>query len=118
MGIFVLSSASPEEQPKVERGLNRLRHSVMRKHAKPGQECFMEIVPPLNRKATVGFYVHRAADRGLRRKHMEHFAAEALDRDEATSCVLFAKSTDNWASPYEAVLLVQKRGKVQTELRS
>ncbi|WAP70436.1 hypothetical protein [Jiella pelagia] len=118
MGIFVLSSASPEEQPKVERGLNRLRHSVMRKRAKRGHECFMEIVPPLNRKATVGFYVHRAADRALRRKHMEHFASEALDRDEATSCVLFAKNAENWASPYEAVLLAQKRGEVQTDLRS
>ncbi|MFM7378430.1 MAG: hypothetical protein ACKO1O_09950, partial [Erythrobacter sp.] len=118
MGIFILSSASPEEQPKVERGLNRLRQSVTRKNAKPGYDCFMEIVPPLNRKATVGFYVHQAAHANLRREHMEHFAAEALARDDVASCVLFAKNTDNWSSPYEAVLLVQRREKVVPEIKS
>jgi hypothetical protein len=118
IGIFILSSASPEEQPNVERGLNRLRQSVKRKNAKPGHECFMEIVPPLNRKATVGFYVHRGENTHLRREHMEHFAAEALERDDAASCVLFAKNTDNWSSPYEAVLLVQRREKVVAELKS
>ena len=118
MGIFILSSASPEEQPKVERGLNRLRQSVERKNAKPGHDCFMEIVPPLNRKATVGFYVYLGKDTHLRREHMEHFAAEALERDDVTSCVLFAKNADNWLSPYEAVLLVQRREKVLPELKS
>lgn len=118
MGIFVLSSASPEEQPKVERGLKRLRKSVTRKNAKPGHECFMEIVPPLNRKATVGFYVHQRANTNLRREHMEHFAAEALERDDAASCVLFAKNADDWSSPYEAVLLAQRREKVVPEIKS
>jgi len=118
MGIFILSSASPEEQLKVERGLNRLKKSVTRRNAKPGHECFMEIVPPLNRKATVGFYVHQEENVHLRRVHMEHFAAGALERDDAASCVLFAKNTDNWSSPYEAVLLVQRRDKVVPELKS
>ncbi|WP_294329789.1 hypothetical protein [uncultured Sphingomonas sp.] len=117
MGIFILSSASPEEQPKVERGLNRLRRSATRKKAKPGHDCFMEIVPPLSRKATVGFYVHQAAHASLRREHMEHFAAEALERDDATSCVVFAKNTENWSSPYEAVFLVQRREKIMRESR-
>lgn len=118
MGIFILSSASPEDQSKVERGLNRLRKSVTRKNAKPGHECFMEIVPPLNRKATVGFYIHQGEKTHLRREHMEHFAAEALERDDAASCVLFAKNTDNWSSPYETVLLAQRREKVMPELKS
>lgn len=118
MGIFILSSASPEEQPTVERGLNRLRKSVTRKNARPGHECFIEIVPPLNRKATVGFYVHEGKNTNLRREHMEHFAAEALERDDAASCVLFAKNTDNWSSPYDAALLVQRREKVRAELKS
>lgn len=118
MGIFILSSANPDEQAKVERGLNKLRQSVTRKKAKPGHDCFMAIVPPLNRKATVGFYVHPAAQANLRRAHMEHFAAEALEREDAASCVLFAKNTDNWSSPYEAVLLVQRREKIVTEIKS
>lgn len=118
IGISILSSASPEEQPNVERGLKRLRQSVTRKNAKPGHECFMEIVPPLDRKATVGFYVHQDENTHLRRRHMEHFAAEALEREETASCVLFAKNTDNWSSPYEAALLVQRRGKVVPELKS
>ncbi len=118
MGIFILSSASPEEQPAVGRGLNRLRQSVTRKNAKPGHECFMEIVPPLNRKATVGFYLHQGKNTNLRRDHMESFAAEALERDDATSCVLFAKNTDDWSSPYGAALLAQRREKVKPELKS
>jgi hypothetical protein len=118
MGIFILCSASPEDQPKVERGLNKLKQSVTRKNAKPGQDCFMEIVPPLYRKATIGFYVHQRENIHLRREHMEHFAAGALERDDAASCVLFAKNTDNWSSPYEAVLLVQRREKVAPELKS
>ncbi|WP_156477968.1 hypothetical protein, partial [Acetobacter malorum] len=80
MGIFVLSSASPEEQPKVERGLNRLRHSVTRRNTKLDRERFMQIVPPLNRKATVGFYIHQRSDTYSRRECMEYFAAEALRR--------------------------------------
>ncbi|MBB3912133.1 hypothetical protein [Sphingomonas desiccabilis] len=118
MGIFILNSASPEEQRKVERGLNRLKRSVTRKNAKPGHGCFMEVVPPLNRKATVGFYVHQGVNANLRRAHMEHFAAEALERGDVASCLLFAKNTDDWSSPYEAVLLVQQRERVVPELKS
>jgi hypothetical protein len=118
IGIHLLSSASPDEQKKVERGLATLKQSVLRKNPRPEQKCFMQIIPPLNRKATVGFFVHRAADRLSRRDNIEQFAAEALEREEATSCVIFAKNADNWAAPYEGVLLAQKQGKTAPELRS
>lgn len=118
MGIFILNSANPKEQSKVERGLKRLKKSVMRMNAKPGHECFMKIIPPLTRKATVGFYVYREENKHLRHEHMERCAAEALKKDDTASCVLFAKNTDNWTSPFEAVLLLQRREKALPELRS
>ena len=64
IGIHLLNSASPDEQKKAERGLVRLRKSVLRNFKVPGHECFMAIVPPLERKAVVGFYIYERGGEG------------------------------------------------------
>lgn len=107
IGMHLLNSASPEEQKEIERGLQRLRKSVTRKSKPQGHECFMAIIPPLNRKATVGFFVYPDAEKSGRRTAMEQLASEALERDGAKLCVIFGKCAERLNAPYEAVLIAQ-----------
>lgn len=109
IGIHLLNSASPDEQKKVGQGLQRLRKAVKKNANAPGRECFMEIIPALDRKATIGFYVYPEAMKPERRKNMEQLAAGALEREEATTCVVFGKNSDRWSEPYEVVLFAQKQ---------
>lgn len=108
MAIHLLNSASPDEQIKVNQGLNRLKHAVRKNAQNPGKECYMEIIPPLDRKATIGFYVFPEREKANRRNNMEQCAAVALERDEATTCVIFGRNIDSWDTPYEAVLIAKK----------
>ena len=107
IGIILLNSASCEEQVEIERGLVRLRKSVSRKFKKPNDDCFMAIVPALDRKATVGFYVFPESEADRRHGRMEHFAAEALEREGAQACVIFGKNADRWTEPYATVLMAR-----------
>ena len=109
IGIHLLNSVHGEEQKKVTAGLERLRKSVLHKRTRPGDDCIMQIIPPLDRKATIAFFVY-SPDGGLDvRKSMEQIAADMLERDEAKVCVVFGKSTAAWAEPYQSALIVQKR---------
>ncbi|QSB45699.1 hypothetical protein IDJ81_06230 [Tsuneonella flava] len=118
IGIHLLSSVSPDEQKKVERGINRLRKSARRRKQNSQSKCYMQITPPLDRRAIVGFFVHRDEEKHLRRAQIEQFAADALEDGNATSCVIFARNIDHWEKPYEAVLLVQKADAFRAEMRS
>ncbi|MBA8905572.1 hypothetical protein [Aminobacter ciceronei] len=109
IGIHLLNSVDGEEQKKVTAGLERLRKSVLNKRTIPGDDCIMQIIPPLERKATIAFFVY-SPDGGLDvRKSMEQIAADMLERDEAKVCVVFGKSTAAWDEPYRSALIVQKR---------
>jgi hypothetical protein len=109
IGIHLLNSVDGEEQKKVTAGLERLHKSVLNKRTRPGDDCIMQIIPPLDRKATIAFFVY-SPDGGLDvRKSMEQIAADMLERDEAKVCVVFGKSTAAWAEPYQSALIVQKR---------
>ncbi|QOF72462.1 hypothetical protein IG197_05125 [Aminobacter sp. SR38] len=109
IGIHLLNSVDGEEQKKVTAGLERLRKSVLNKRTIPGNDCIMRIIPPLDRKATIAFFVY-SPDGGLDvRKSMEQIAADMLERDEAKVCVVFGKSTAAWDEPYRSALIVQKR---------
>jgi hypothetical protein len=107
IGMHLLNSASPEEQKEIERGLQRLKKSVTRKSKPSGHECFMAIIPPLDRKATVGFFVYPDVEKSGRRAAMEQLASMALERDGATVCVIFGKCAERLTAPYEAVLIAQ-----------
>lgn len=109
IGFHLLNSVDGEEQKKVTAGLERLRKSVLNKRTRPGDDCIMQIIPPLDRKATIAFFVY-SPDGGLDiQKSMEQIAADILERDEARVCVVFGKSTSAWAEPYQSALIVQKR---------
>lgn len=108
IGMHLLNSASLEEQKEIERGLQRLKKSVTRKSKPQGHECFMAIIPPLDRKATVGFFVYPDAEKSGRRAAMEQLASEALEREEAKVCVIFGKCAERLTAPYEVVLMAQR----------
>lgn len=111
IGIHLLNSASPEEQKEIWQGLQRLRKSVMRRPKPHGHECFMAIIPPVNRKATVGFFVYPDAEKLDRRVAMEEFASKAFERDDANVCIIFGKSAERLTEPYEAVLIAWRDNK-------
>lgn len=107
IGMHLLNSASPEEQKEIERGLQRLKKSVMRKSKPQSYECFMAIIPPLDRKATVGFFVYPDAEKSNRHAAMKQLASEALEQNDVKLCVIFAKCAERLTAPYEAVLIAR-----------
>ena len=69
----------------------------------------MQIEPPQERKARVGFYLFPEQLRSEIKNALEQLANQALDTDGVEAIVLFARSTERWDVPYEAVLYAKKR---------
>jgi hypothetical protein len=57
----------------------------------------------------VGFYLFPEQLRGKLKSTMERLSDEARDAGGVESIVLFARSTEKWDVPYEAVLYAKKR---------
>jgi hypothetical protein len=69
----------------------------------------MQIQPPQGRKARVGFYLFPERLRPAVKSTAEQLASQALDTEGVDAIVLFARSTERWDVPYEAVLYAKKR---------
>jgi hypothetical protein len=108
-GLHLLSAANPSEQRRLERSLDTLRATVRKNYRDPTHINTVQIQPPQKRKAQVGFYLFPEQLRAQRKTAMEQLSAEALDVDGVETVVLFARSTEKWELPYEAVLYAKKR---------
>lgn len=108
VGLHLLSCADPAEQAAVERSLARLRAMVRKNYRDPVHLSSLQIQPPEERKARVIFHLFPEQHRSETKKAMEQFAAMALTDDRVDACVVFARGTETWGRPYEAVMLVQR----------
>lgn len=101
MGMHLLGAASPEEQTRLERLLAKARKAVRTR--KPGMEhgAIVSVTPPLDRKASMAFFVHDWADREARNAGVEEAAARTLRESDDAECIVFARHIDRWAEPYE-----------------
>jgi hypothetical protein len=109
VGLHLLSAASPAEQRRVEKSLDKLRREVRKSYRNPEHINTMQIEPPQERKARVGFYLFPEQLRSKIKSALEQLANQALDTDGVEAIVLFARSTERWDVPYEAVLYAKKR---------
>ncbi|WMT75789.1 hypothetical protein [Bradyrhizobium sp. Ash2021] len=121
VGLHLLGAASPSEQRRIERSLDKLRAMVRKNYREPGHVNSMQIQPSQKHKARVGFYLFPEQLRAEIRRTMEGLSNQALDADGVEAIVLFARSTEKWDLPYEAVLYIKKRkplpAKADTEFR-
>ncbi len=108
IGLHLLSSADPSEQKTIERNLTKLRAMVRKNFREPGHICSLQVQPSLQRNARIIFYVFPEALRAESRKTMEGLAAEAMENERVHHVVVFARCTERWDVPYEAVLLVRR----------
>jgi hypothetical protein len=108
VGLHLLSSADPSEQKIIERNLTKLRGMVRKNFREPGHISSLQVQPPVQRKARIIFYAFPEELRGESRKTMEGLAAQATDDERVDHIVVFARCTDRWDVPYEAVLLVRR----------
>ncbi|WP_157950394.1 hypothetical protein [Pannonibacter carbonis] len=108
IGLHLLSSADPSEQKSIERNLTKLRAMVRKNFREPDHICSLQVQPPLQRKARIIFYAFPEALRAQSREVMEDLAAQAIDHDQVDHIVVFARCTDRWNLPYEAVLLLHR----------
>ena len=108
VGLHLLSAADPREQKTIEKNLIKLRAMVRKNFREPGHINSLRVQPPLQRKARIIFYALPEVLRAESRKTMEGLAAEAMDDDSVEHIVVFARCTDHWDVPYEAVLLVRR----------
>lgn len=109
VGLHLLGAASPSEQRQIERSLDKLRAMVRKNYRDPEHINSMQIQPSQKHKARVGFYLFPEQLRGDHKRTMEGLSAQALDADGVEAIVLFARSTEKWDLPYEAVLYAKKR---------
>jgi hypothetical protein len=77
---------------------------VRKNYRDPAHVNSVQIQPPQKHNARVGFYLFPEQLRAVHKKTMQQLSAEALDADGVESIVLFARSTEKWDLPYEAVL--------------
>nr|WP_314256752.1 hypothetical protein [uncultured Devosia sp.] len=111
IGLHLLSSADPSEQKIIERNLIKLRSMVRKAFREPSHISSLQVQPPLQRKALIIFYAFPEALRLESRKTMEGLATEAAEDERVNHIVVFARCTDRWDLPYEAVLLVRRPAK-------
>jgi hypothetical protein len=109
VGMHLLSSADPAEQRAVERNLLRLRAYVRKHYRDPKHTSTLVIRPPEPRKGAVMFYVFPEQLRDTQRTAMQQLAAEAVEAENLSACVIMSRSTENWGQPYETVLLVERK---------
>jgi hypothetical protein len=109
IGFHLLSCADPSEQKAVERSLMKLRGIVRKTYRDSGHLSSLEIQPPEDRKARVIFFLFPEALRGEFRQNMQRLAAKAIEAGSLNACIVFARGTETWGRPYEAVLLVERR---------
>lgn len=109
VGLHLLGAASPSEQRRVERLLDKLRAMVRKNYRDPAHINSVLIQPSQRHKARVGFYLFPEQLRGELKGTMERLSGAALDAGGVESIVLFARSTEKWDVPYEAVLYAKKR---------
>jgi hypothetical protein len=109
IGCHLLSSASPAEQSRIDRSLDKLRAMVRKSYRDPEHINSMQIQPPQGRKARVGFYLFPEQLRSAVKSTAEQLASQALDAEGVDAVVLFARSTERWDLPYEAVLYAKHR---------
>lgn len=109
VGLHLLGAANPSEQRRLERSLDKLRAMVRKNYRDPAHINSVQIQPPQRQKARVGFYLFPEQLRGELKSAMERLSEEALNEGEVESIALFARSTEKWDVPYEAVLYAKKR---------
>jgi hypothetical protein len=108
IGFHLLSCADPSEQKALERSLMKLRGIVRKTYRDPRHLDSLQIQPPEDRKARVIFFLFPEELRGDFRKNMQQLAAEAIEAGSLDACVVFARGTETWGRPFEAVLLVER----------
>jgi hypothetical protein len=106
-GLHLLSSADPAEQRTIENGVKKLRLMVAKNYRDPEHISSLVVKPPLDRKATVIFYVFPEALRGDLKKNAAQLTAEVLADGRHKSCALFARCLDDWAKPFSAIMLTE-----------
>jgi len=109
VGLHLLGAASPSEQRRLERSLDKLRAMVRKNFRDPAHINSVLMQPPQRHKARVGFYLFPEQLRGELRSTMKRLSGQALEAGGVESIVLFARSTEKWDVPYEAFLHTKKR---------
>ena len=92
---------------RAAKALNRLRVDVRKTYRTEGHINSMGITPPKARKAPVIFYFYTSNALDDRREAMEQMADRGL-RMGRDACVVIGRNIDDWASPYAAILYVQR----------
>ena len=111
IGLHLLSCADPAEQKALERSLAKLRGIVRKTYREPKHLSSLQIQPPEDRKARVIFFLFPEALRREFRQNMHQLATEAVEAGNLDACVVFARGTETWGRPFEAVLLLERSRK-------
>lgn len=113
VGMHLLSSADPAEQRAVERNLHKLRANVRKHYRDPKRISTLVIHPPEPRKGAVMFYVFPEQLQDSQRTAMQRLAAETVETEKLSACVIFSRSTEKWGQPYETVSLLERKAPLQ-----
>ncbi|ATE65259.1 hypothetical protein [Rhizorhabdus dicambivorans] len=105
IGMHLLNAADQDEQARLARMLERARKKVRRKTTGMEDGAVVSLKPPLERKASVAFYIHDHADRAALKQSVEEVASKELDA--VAECVVFARHIDRWDEPYQIAAIAK-----------
>lgn len=104
IGMNLLGAADQREQARLVRLLERARKAVRRRTKGMEEGAVVSVTPPVERKASVAFYVHRIDDREDLRRAIGTVASKNLAGAET---VVFARHVDRWEEPYQVAAIAK-----------
>lgn len=106
-GLHVLNAVGFDEQKAVATRLKQLRADVRKHFRDEDHGNSLLIIPGVERKAPIVFYLFPEVQRAERNTNMARLADEALSDSAATDCVVIARGIDRWDIAFDAILLAR-----------
>jgi len=108
LGRALLHVGSPEEQKRIQNGMEKLRRTVPKEFRRAGHHNAIVIRPPAPRDTLGLFHIHHPRNGRDFRADVQQLAAEAMEEQGMSRCVAIVRSTDQWDAPYRFLALVRR----------
>ena len=103
ISLAILRSASPDEQRRIEKEIDRIAKSVRKNWRNPNHLCSVSITPPHSRSPAVIFHLFPDQLQDKRYETAEVLASQQFSSSEVSRCVVVAINIDRQELPYAFV---------------
>jgi hypothetical protein len=102
LGLAVLRLGSPEEQRRIDRGLETLRRSVPKEFRDPKHRSAIVVTPPRPDQLVGIIHVHTRRSSQDHRDAIAQLATEVMEAQGRDRCIGFVRIVEDWTvAPYQ-----------------